>query len=65
LLAPFAFGDWGELVCFGEGRGEVRICARGRDAQRKRGEVGVFLDVEALSFVRAESDLFLALLNVH
>ena len=52
-------------MCFGEGRGEVRICARGRDAQRKRGEVGVFLDVEALSFVRAESDLFLALLNVH
>jgi hypothetical protein len=27
--------------------------------------LGVFLDVEALSFVRAESDLFSALLNVH
>jgi hypothetical protein len=51
------------LVCFGEGG---RICARVREAPRKRREeVGVFLDVEALSFVRAESDLFLALLNVH
>lgn len=61
MVALFAFGQsWCALE-----RGRERICARVREAQRKRREVGVFLDVEALSFGLAESDLFLALSNGH